>query len=171
MEKEQLLKELEEKLKGIPREDREKLIELYEDLIDVAKENRQDHKELVDVATLEDDFVIPEIEIHTYRNTGRMILASVSLLLFNLIFVLGPAIAVGSVYLSFWIVSLCFVLSPIMVVTQVLAGGFTSMEFFLSIMLCGIGLAVGVGNHYFGKGLYKALMNYVKWNIQLVKGE
>lgn len=170
MKKEQLLQELEERLKGIPPEDREKLIELYEDLIDVAQENRKNQP--LETATLEDEFRIPmEYENGSYRNLGRVILASVSLFLFNSIFVLGPAIAIVSMYLSLWIVSLCFVISPLLVIGESFIYGFQSWELFLSIALCGVGLALGGGMIPVGRALYRVTKKYVNWNIHLIKGE
>ncbi|RFB12064.1 DUF1700 domain-containing protein [Bacillus sp. HNG] len=172
MNKDQMLQELEERLKGLPADDRQKLIELYEDLIDVAKENRNVNSSFMEPVALEDNSEVPHlVEKKSYRNSGRMILALVSLILFNSIFVLGPAIAVISIYFSLWIMSFCFVVSPLLVVTQVFVGGFTSLEFFISILLCGIGILLGVGMIKAGKGLYKIFSMYVNWNLGLIKGE
>ncbi|MEH7384359.1 DUF1700 domain-containing protein [Bacillus sp. JJ1521] len=172
MNNDKMLQDLEERLKGLPADDREKLIELYEDLIDVAKENRNPNSSLMESVALEDTSEVPHlVEKQSYRNSGRMILALISLILFNSIFVLGPAIAVISTYVSLWIVSFCFVVSPLLVVTQVFTGGFTGLEFFISILLCGIGLALGVGMVKAGKGLYKIFAMYVNWNLRLIKGE
>ncbi|MEH7224233.1 DUF1700 domain-containing protein [Bacillus sp. JJ1566] len=172
MNKDQMLQDLEERLKGLPADDREKLLELYEDLIEVAKENRNTNSSFVESVGLEANPAVPHlVEKQTYQNSGRMILALVSLILFNSIFVLGPAIAVISIYFSLLIVSFCFVISPLLVVTQVFVGGFTSLEFFISILLCGIGIMLGVGMVKAGKGLYKIFVMYVNWNIGLIKGE
>lgn len=170
MKNEEMLQELEERLKGLPPDDREKLIELYQDLIEVAAENRKADTHLP--GTLTDHYPLQiEMKNDSYPNLGRVILASISLFFFNLIFVLGPVITVFAVYLSLWIVSVSFVLSPLFVVTQVLIGGFTIMELFLSLILCGVGIALGAGMVKAGKGLYKIFSTYVNWNIKLVKGE
>jgi uncharacterized membrane protein len=165
MKNEEKLYELQERLKGLPAEDREKLIELYEDLMEVAAENRKANPTLP--VTLAEH--IPT-EKNSY-NMGRILLASVSLFFFNLIFVLGPAIAIFAVYLSLWIVSASFVISPIFVVTQVFIGGFSTFELFLSLILCGIGIALGVGMVKAGKGLNQVFWKYVNWNMTLIKGE
>lgn len=168
MKNEEKLHELHERLKGLPAEDREKLIELYEDLMEVAAENRKANPNLP--VKFEDNYSLP-IENDSYPNIGRMILASISLFFFNLIFVLGPAITIFAVYLSLWIVSASFVLSPIFVVTQVLIGGFSTFELFVSLILCGIGIALGAGMLKAGKGLYRIFSTYVNWNMKLIKGE
>ncbi|WP_284035818.1 DUF1700 domain-containing protein [Neobacillus sp. 114] len=170
MKNEDMLHELQERLKGLSAEDRQKLIELYEDLMVVAKENRKGDTNLS--VTFADDYPPPiSIENDSYRNIGRIILASISLFFFNFIFVLGPLIAIFAVYLSFWIVSACFVVSPLFVFTQVFIGGFTTFELFLSIILCGIGLAIGAGLFQAGKRLFLILSKYVNWNMKLIKGE
>lgn len=170
MKKEEMLHELEERLKGLPAADREKLIELYEDLIEVAKENRKAQTDLS--VPLKDAYPLPiAVETDSYRNLGRILLASISLFFFNLIFMLGPVIAIFAVCLSLWVVSVCFVLSPLFVITQVFIGGFTIFELFLSMVLCGIGIALGAGMASAGKGLYKIFSKYVNWNIKLIKGE
>ncbi|MCM3767601.1 DUF1700 domain-containing protein [Neobacillus niacini] len=170
MKNEEMLQELEERLKGLPTDDREKLIELYQDLIEVATENRKANTHLP--GTLAEHYPLPiDSENESYPHIGRVILASISLFFFNLIFVLGPVITIFAVYLSLWIVSASFVLSPLFVVTQVVIGGFTTMELFLSLILCGIGIALGAGMVKAGKGLYKIFSTYVNWNIKLIKGE
>lgn len=170
MKKEDMMLELNERLKGLPDEDRERLLELYDDLIDVAKENRK--AQINGAVSLEDAYPLPiTMENDSYRQLGRMLLASISLFFFNLIFILGPVIAIFGVYLSLWVVSVCFVLSPLLVVTQVFIGGFTNLELFLSIFLCGIGIALGAGMAAAGKALYIILRKYVNWNIHLIKGE
>jgi uncharacterized membrane protein len=170
MKNDELLQELEDRLKGLPTEDREKLLDLYKDLIEVASENRK-------VSTnspggLADNYPLPiNTETDSYRNLGRIILASISLFFFNLIFMLGPVIAIFSVYLSLWVVSASFVVSPLFVVTQVWIGGFTTFELFLSLILCGIGIALGAGMVKAGKWLYKTFSRYVNWNMKLIKGD
>ncbi|WP_462409899.1 DUF1700 domain-containing protein [Neobacillus sp. Marseille-QA0830] len=170
MNKEEMLQELDERLKGLPLEDRVKLVELYKDLMEVANENRLADPKLS--ATLEDTYPLPsDTEKDPYRNMGRIILASLSLFFFNLIFVLGPVLAIFGVYLSLCIVAICFVLSPLFVLTQVFMGGFTNFELFLSLIVCGVGVALGAGMAIAGKGFYKLLSKYVNWNSRLIKGE
>lgn len=168
MKNEEMLQELNERLKGLPADDREKLMELYEDLIEVAAENRKANKNLP--VTLDDNYPLP-MENDSYRNLGRILLASISLFFFNLIFVLGPVIAVFAIYLSLWVVSVSFVVSPLFVVTQVFIGGFTTFEAFVSLILCGIGIVLGAGMFKAGKGLYRIFSTYVNWNMKLIKGE
>ncbi|MCH1627537.1 HAAS domain-containing protein [Ferdinandcohnia quinoae] len=175
MEKEKLLQELEERLKGLPPEDRDKLIELYKDLIDVAEENRKNgNKSTLDIPSypFDENFHIPiNEEKKTYRNNGRMILATISLLLFNTIFVLGPAVAIAGIYFSMCLVSFSFVLSPFLAALKFIFGSFDSIEFFLTVILAGIGLMIGVGSVKVGKWLYRISMIYWNWNIKLIKGE
>lgn len=136
--------------------------------MEVAKENPKANINIS--AALEDNSPPPiGIENDSYHNIGRILLASISLFFFNLIFVLGPVITIFSIYLSLWVVSASFMLSPLFVVTQVFIGGFTSFELFLSLIVCGIGMALGAGMVKVGKVLYKNFNKYANRNIKLIK--
>lgn len=175
MEKEKLLQELEERLKGIPPEDRDKLIDLYKDLIAVAEKNRKEGKESsvsLPSYPFDENFHIPINEKEkTTPHYGRMVLATVSLALFNMIFVLAPFVAIVGIYFSMWIVSFSFVLSPFISILKMAFGSFEIVEFFLTLILCGLGLMIGVGSMYVGKWLYRISLIYFNWNIKLIKGE
>lgn len=104
----------------------------------------------------------------------QAILATVSLSFFNVMFVLGPVLAVIAFYISLCGVAIAFVLSPIGWLVSFLIG-FGEVHavhsFFVSIFVCGLGLILSVGLYYFGKFLYELLLKYIKFNLRIVKGE
>lgn len=121
------------------------------------------------------DYRISQAESEkSVKHMFQAILATVSLSFFNVMFVLGPVLAVIAFYISLCGVAIAFVLSPIGWLVSFLIG-FGEVHavhsFFVSIFVCGLGLILSVGLYYFGKFLYELLLKYIKFNLRIVKGE
>lgn len=121
------------------------------------------------------DYRISQAESEkSVKHIFQAIFATISLSFFNIMFVLGPVLAVIAFYLSLCGVAIAFVLSPIGWLVSFLIGFGeinAAQSFFVSIFLFGLGLMLSVGLYYFGKFLYELLLKYIKFNLRIVKGE
>lgn len=119
------------------------------------------------------DYRIQQAESEkSVKHMFQAILATVSLSVFNLMFVAGPAFAVVAVYISLCGVALAFVLAPIgWLISFLLGFGVNAAQsFFGSLFVCGIGMIASVGLYYLGKFLYELFLKYIKFNLRIVKG-
>lgn len=173
MDKEKMLQGLEGMLKGLPPEEQRKIIELYEDLIQAAKDNGKDETEIIKKVMVDRDFLEEGDKKGKKDNLSRLIFAGISLFLFNCIFVVGPVAAIAGVYLSLVVTSICLVLAPIAILVTPFFIDFETLQLqlFVSLTLCCIGILLGIAMYYAGKVLYRVLIKYCKWNIKLIKGE
>ena len=87
--------------------------------------------------------------------------------MFWLIFSWGLAIFVG------WVLSLGFLVTPILGVYSLLqlTAVYGSFQFFMSLLLCGIGLIGLLIMIPFSKVSFNLLKIYTKWNFQVLKGD
>ncbi|WP_186575934.1 DUF1700 domain-containing protein [Aquibacillus kalidii] len=109
---------------------------------------------------------------HSDTNIARAIIAGCALFLFNLIFVLGPAVGIIGVYISFFAVGVSLSLSPIAWVGSIVFGTVTNMvaEFFVVLTLCSLGVLLTIAMVYVGKYLFKGFAAYFKFNARIIKG-
>src|SRR5699024_5734922 len=105
-------------------------------------------------------------------NMFRAVWAVIGLGFFNLVIVLGPFLALAGVILGGWIISIVFVASPIIVILNTLIhpSAVEAFEIFVSLILCGVGLFVGIGMKYATKWLSRGFVRYLAYNANLVKG-
>ncbi len=105
-------------------------------------------------------------------NVTRAVMATVGLGFFNLIFILGPFIALMGVLLALWAVAMAFFAGAATAVFE----GFRGMAFtlqqgmFAGLALTGLGILSGTGTLYLTRGFLKMTLNYLKFNTRLVKG-
>ncbi|WP_407272474.1 HAAS signaling domain-containing protein [Radiobacillus sp. PE A8.2] len=116
--------------------------------------------------------IYPHIEDKRTSSITRSIIVAIALLFFNLIFVIGPAAAIFSVYVAFAAVGLTFTLSPVLWIGTIISGFAEQYvsEFFVVMTLCSLGVLLSIGMLYIGKLLFRALINYIKFNVRVVKG-
>lgn len=84
-----------------------------------------------------------------------------------LIFCWGLSLFIG------WLISLSFVISPALGVYSLLTltPSYGSFQFFMSLLLCGIGLIGLLIMIPFSKLSFNLLKTYSKWNFQVLKGD
>lgn len=87
--------------------------------------------------------------------------------MFWLILTWGISLFVG------WMISLSFIFSPILGVYSLLqlTASYGLFQFFMSILLCGIGLIGLLIMVPFSKVSFNLLKTYSKWNLQVLKGD
>ena len=108
----------------------------------------------------------------TFSNVFGAIGLTIGLSFLNLIFVLGPAIALGGILLGGWGASIGLILSPFLQLIGIILGfnQAYAFEVFLSIGFSGLGILLLFGMYYVTIFSSKVFIKYCKWNVSVVKG-
>lgn len=181
MNKEQFLKQLQRKVKQLPKEDKEEIIRDYVEYFHNAKLEGKDENETI--ASLGSPDQLSKELLATYsKEKGqnikpattifRSVWAAIGLGFLNLIFVLAPFLAVVAVVISLWISAVAFILAPVVVLINAVVSGdsFFWFDFFAAIGFTGIGIFFFIGNYFLTKILMSWTMRYLHYNIAVVKG-
>lgn len=181
MTKKQFLSQLDSALKSLPADERQDILQDYQEHFDIGMEKGNTEEEIA--ASLGSPTQIAKELLAAYHlekveattSTGnilRAMWAVVGLGFLNLIFVLGPFIALTGVMFAGWTSGIALVLSPAMVIADAIAHPETFQSFFLfiSIMFCGLGLLVTVGMYIATKAVARGFIRYLKFNVKIVKG-
>ncbi|KZD28478.1 hypothetical protein B4083_5109 [Bacillus cereus] len=108
----------------------------------------------------------------TFSNVARAIVAIIGLIFLNFVIVLAPLLALGSLILSLWAVSVVCILSPSLLLTEIaFTQTFILFNVFVTIILFGIGLLLGIGAYYCTIWFTKLFVKYANWNLKMIKGE
>jgi len=109
---------------------------------------------------------------NTTSNFFRALWAVIGLGFFNLVIVLGPFLALASIIIAGWIVSITFVLAPVGVLinTVLYPEIFAAYNMFFSIGLTGLGLLIGISMYYVTIWMKNKFIQYFKFNVRMVKG-
>lgn len=175
------MKELNAALKKLPDDERQDILQDFEEHFYNGMQEGKTEEEIA--AKLGSPQKIAKEMVATYRmeqveetatagNILRALWAVLGLGMFNLIFVLGPFIALVSIIFAGWVVAITFTGSPILVLLNVLIypETFVLYELFFSIGLAGVGLFVGIGMYFATRVLMKGFIRYLKFNMRMVKG-
>lgn len=172
------LKQLSLQLKDLPEEEVEEIINDYASYFAEARENGLTEEEAaknlghpLDIvkdikASRQDGSTVSSAES---SQTGAVIVAF-GLILFNLIFVLGPVFGIIGGFIGIIVACVAFIISPLLALGSVFFLHGHLFELFFSLVLCGIGI---LGFPYLrllaNKGI-DIMRRYIDWNIQVVKG-
>jgi uncharacterized membrane protein len=190
MNRKEFFKDLSKYLRGIPREDEEDIINDFEEHFDMGeKEGRTEEdlaKSLGDPKALANQFkasiVVAQAEKETTAvNITRAVFATLGLGFFNLIFVLGPFIAVIAVLFSFFVTGISISAAGIV---GLLGTIFSPLfpEYFNLIVNPAVGIFASIGAICFGvlffigtiyltKGFFRLFIKYIKFNARIVTGK
>ncbi|MFC5651352.1 hypothetical protein ACFPYJ_20005 [Paenibacillus solisilvae] len=99
------------------------------------------------------------------------VLAAVSLGFFNLIFVLGPFIALLGVLIALWAASLSLGLSAFAAVYEGVFGkSFTiPQSASAAAVLLGLGMLLGAGTHSLTRAVARMTLQYLKFNSRMIR--
>jgi uncharacterized membrane protein len=105
-------------------------------------------------------------------NFLRFFYTLISLSFFNIVIVLGPLLGLVSLWLASWGVCIGFIFSPLIIVIKFLIYRNSLQWFnaFSSLLLCGVGLLILIGNFFTTKVFINGIKRYLKFNVSLVKG-
>ncbi|MGE7604445.1 DUF1700 domain-containing protein [Peribacillus sp. NPDC097675] len=179
MNKEQFLKQLEASLKRLSLEERQDILQDYEEYFAIGIDKGKSEQEIS--ASLGNPRQIAKELLASYHlqqveqttsagNIIRAVWAVIGLGFFNLVIVLGPLIALLGLVFSGWVMSVAFTLAPFGILINLFIGEFRLFDLFASIGLCGIGIFIAMGMNVATKALFKGFIRYMKFNISLVKG-
>ncbi|WP_158289671.1 HAAS domain-containing protein [Paenibacillus flagellatus] len=170
MTKAEFFELLEQKLRGVPEPDRTHILQRYEDLFYRAMANGEPEEQIAYRILYQGGGGAPPNKGDS--SIGKLI-AGAALVLFNLIFILGPFIAVCAVLFALGVVGVVLLGAPFLYfVANGLPGGLTELLFviFVCVGMFGLGLVLAVGMSYVGPRFLKLAGKYVRWNVNAVRG-
>ncbi len=190
MDKKKFMSELKRNLKGLSKEDREEIIEDYEEHFEVGKKKKRKESEIAESlgnpkhlakqAKLE-LLVSKAEEEKSVKNILRVVFATISLSFFNLVFVVGIFFGLLAVVISLFAVGFSIAISglavfisgilyPVLSNYTYLFGISPLAVIFSGIALMAFGTLFLIGTWYVGKGFYIITIKYVKLNVRIVRG-
>lgn len=181
MDKITFLTELEMELKELPTEEKDKLIDDYENHFfkqetqgksekEILSHLREPHaigKELKAKEAITHAKVTPNL-----RNIIRAIMASLSLGVISFVFIIIPIIIFLGILFLVFLFSIFLILFPlILIITGFVKGVQDSFSNFLfSVSYSGIGIVLFAMTMIITRNIYKLVLKYLTWYIQTVKG-
>lgn len=181
MNKREFLNELASQLKKVPEHDRKEMLSDFEEHFELGMTNEKSEEEIAKdlgnpkliAKDLLVDYMVSQAETdQSVKSMFQAVIATISLSFFNIIFLLGPIVAVIGVYLALSASAITLTLSPLVLIISLIFYGPTDIvvEFFMGLILCSLGVLMSIAMIYVGKFLYKMILKYVKFNIRIVKG-
>jgi uncharacterized membrane protein len=177
MSKNKFLQQLNESLKPLSLKEREDILQDYEEHFSIGLQEGKTEEEIVTSLGSPNQIAKEllagyHVEQATAQNVLRATWAVIGLAFFNLVIVLGPAIALAGFILSAWAIGLFFLASPILVLGEAIVhpSGFFLFNFFMSLAFCGLGYFILIGMLFVTRLAIKGFVRYLKYNVSLVKG-
>lgn len=164
MNKRVFLAQLKLELRGLPIRQIEDVLSDYDHYFHEATEGGMTEEEAIE--TIGDPkTVAEEIRKNIRTNDSTNIIVGIGLLLFNFIFVLGPFLGLVGLFFGLLVMSGAFIISPILAIVSVLFGISLIFNFFVSLVLAGIGLLLLPMLIKGGKAGFELVEKYVRWNM------
>lgn len=192
MNKDEFMGELKKQLKDIPDEELKDILADFEEHFAIGIEKGRTEEELSEsmgnpkdlAKQMKTNYLVNKAQTSTTpTNVIKALLAFASLGLFNLIFVLGPALMVicfliilaiigTALLLAGTIAFIASILRPFDILESVIFVGINPIEgLFFSGGIVAVGLLILIITGYFGKYFSKFIIQYIKMNIQIIKQE
>ncbi|OXM14880.1 HAAS signaling domain-containing protein [Paenibacillus herberti] len=182
MTKERYLKELWTHLSPVPERIRRDWMFDYEEHFRLAAEHGQSEEEAA--AELGDPrFIAKEMLLGhrvaeaqssggSLRSVSRAVFAAVGLGFFNLVFVLGPYIALMGLLFALWAVSVALVLAAFPILYEGYFGDAFEFQFaiFAAMITVGLGLLLGATAYKLTRGFLRLTLKYLQANTRMLKG-
>ncbi|MBK5460403.1 MULTISPECIES: DUF1700 domain-containing protein [Peribacillus] len=179
MNKEEFLKQLDASLKRLSLEERQDILQDYEEYFEIGLEKGKTEQEISEALgnpkqiskELLASYHLGQVEETTSAgNVMRAVWAVIGLGFFNIVIVLGPFIALLGVVIAGWASAIGFILAPFGVLLNLILGSFQLFDLFFALGLCGIGIFIAMGMFVATSALIKGFIRYLKFNVSLVKG-
>jgi len=189
MNKKDFINILSSNLRGVPGEDRQDVISDFEEHF---KEGLLEGRAEEDVAAslgdpkvlagqLKATILVNEAEkTASAVNITRAVFATLGLGFFNLLFILGPFIAIAGVLLALFVSAIAITASGITLVFAAIFGPLFPQYFtvlatpavsvFISIGLTCFGILFFIGDIYLTKWLYRLFIRYMRFNLRIITG-
>ncbi len=181
MNRNEFIKTLEANLKGLPSSEKKEILYDYKEYFQIGLKSGKTEaalaKELGNPKNLAKEHqteyhVKHALKEKSFSNLGRALVAGISLSFFNLVFLLGPILAIMAIYLGIGVVALAFILSPFTIWNSDFFIGIdgNAPKIFVSMTLLSVGILIGLGMIYMGKLFYEFILRYIKFNVGIIKG-
>lgn len=186
MDKKRYLRELAYHLRTLPSQERTTILETYEDHFKIGAIDGKNDQDIVlelgqPKAIAEKELAIrydsdlsgsSKTEEPTTNTKSPNVAIIILLLLFNLIFVLGPAFGLFGILIGGWAVSIAFISSPILWSVSFIWGipQHVLSELSILLILFGIGIFVGIAMYYATRFSFQIGKKYFNWMNQLARG-
>lgn len=190
MNKKDFMDRLSSYLGGIPGEDREDVISDFDEHFEAGLAEGRTEEDIADslgdpkslANQLKASILVREAGKTTSAvNITRAVFATLGLGFFNLIFILGPFIAIAAVLISLFATAIGITASGITVFITSIFGPFFPQYFtglinpavaiFGSIGLTCFGILFFIGDIYLAKLLYRLFVRYIKFNLRIITGK
>lgn len=187
--KKKFMDELKRNLKGLSKEDREEIIEDYEEHFEIGKKKKRKENEIAKslgnpkqiAKQAKVELLVTKAEDEkSVKNIFRMVFATISLSFFNLVFVVGIFIALLAVIISLFVTGFAIAVSGIAVMfSGIFYPAISNYVYFMNInslaivfggiCLTSFGVLFLIGTWYVGKWFYILTVKYVKLNARIIK--
>ncbi|MBM7632945.1 HAAS signaling domain-containing protein [Geomicrobium sediminis] len=179
MRKTDYMASLESKLANLPKEERLEFIADYEEHFTIGLTNGRTEDEIAESLGKPEKVakeIVAQYNLEVAHNHPSMktilraSFAAISLSMFNLIFVLGPFVAIMVIPITLAMVSIALILSPLLLLIQ---EGFSSafwIQGFLLIGYVGLGMILAVGSWKLLQLCYGLIIRYLNFNLNIVRG-
>jgi uncharacterized membrane protein len=172
--------QLQERLRGLPYEEQLNILRVYEDLFRQAEAGGKSEKEIIESlgftpVPMPAQASYERPPVYRKPSSGlRATIAAVSLVMFNLIFILGPFIAIAATLFSLSLTAVLFTFSSVWVI---IGTGIPDtmnillLEIFTTLTLTGLGVLLGIGMWKLNYWFIALVKRYLALNLRLVRGE
>jgi len=122
-----------------------------------------------------DSLVREATETKSVRNITRAVIATIGLGFFNLIFILGPFLAIVGVMVGFFAASIGMVLGGVagfvatLIRIPIIAQIHPLAALFFTTGVTAMGMLFFIGNLYIGRFLYNATLAYLRLNLSIIR--
>lgn len=179
--RDQYMNELERLLKNVPEQVRKEwLIDYYihfQQAVENGQSEEEAARELGDPRSIAGELLlsyrVDQVETNkSFRGLSRAVFATVSLGLFNIIFIIGPYLALAAVLLALWVSAAAMALTGIVtVIESVWTGSFTlAQALSIGLICCSLALLFVLGLKVLTKKFFEVTLKYLKFNTRIVRG-
>lgn len=179
MSKADFFRQLQARLRGLPPEEQENILDVYEDLFRQAEAGGKSEEDIIRSlgfipVPVEQPSHMQNHRTHAPGKGGfRPYAAAAALLLFNLIFMLAPFLTIALLLFSLSLVAVLFSFSLVWVIigTGIPATvDLLLLEVFSTMTLSGLGIMLGAGTWKLNIAFWSVVKRYVAMNLRLVRG-
>lgn len=183
MSKKEFIKELRKNLKHLQKEELDEIIADYEEHFEAGKADGRTEKEIAKslgtpkkiAKHIVAKHLVKKAEHTTSpRNVLNALLASLGLGFFNLVFVLGPFLAIIGILVGIFAAGIGLTIGGLgamifMALNIAIVGVPHVTAFFLLLGIICLGLLILIGDYYLARLFGKLTLKYLKLNIHVVK--
>lgn len=105
----------------------------------------------------------------SHKGTLKTILTAIALVLFNMFIVLTPFIAIISILLALYSTSIATIIGGVNLPRTIYLGFHPLTSISFGIGLIALGILMLIGCFYLTRFLYRGVLKYIRWNIDLIK--